>query len=109
MLLTGGTQDARWHRLPRSGERVRPAQGQGQTPRDTERQNRVFIRDSGLTRGQEGTGRDTRLRSDCGQNLCSETHLPGGIERGPDGVYGEFGDVASLERRQMYERKRLSC
>jgi hypothetical protein len=41
-------------------ERVIFAQRQGPTWRDRERQNRAFIRDSGLTRGQGGT-------PDCGQ------------------------------------------
>jgi hypothetical protein len=56
MLLAGGTQDARWHRLPRSGERVRPAQGQGLTQRDRGRQNR-FLSGVSLTRTDtEGQG-----------------------------------------------------
>jgi hypothetical protein len=56
MLLAGGTQDARRHCLAGSGERVRPAQGQAPTPRDTERQNRAFIRDPGSRGDREGQG-----------------------------------------------------
>ena len=52
MLLTGGAQDARWHRLPRSGERVRPAQGQGLIQRDRGRQNGASIGGSTLLNGQ---------------------------------------------------------
>ena len=34
---------------------------------DRERQNSAFIRDLQASKGQGGTGRDTRLWSDCGQ------------------------------------------
>jgi hypothetical protein len=69
MFLAGGTQDARRHCLAGSGERVRPAQGQGLTQRDRGRQNRASIGGSAPLNRQGGAGKDTRLRSDCGQNL----------------------------------------
>src|SRR5918994_7474844 len=52
--------DSNPHEVALTGFRVRPAQGQGQTPRDAERQNRAFIGGFGSLKG---TGKDTRLRS----------------------------------------------
>ena len=57
------------------------------TGADTEGQGEskpLFIGCFSHSDGQGETGKDTRLRSDCGQNLCSETHLPEDIERGPE-------------------------
>ena len=78
MLLAGGTQDARWHRLPRSGERVRPAQGQGQTQRDRGRQNR-FLSGVSLTRTDtEGQGETLG----CGQIAVKTWDLAAGLRAG---------------------------
>ncbi len=52
-------------------------EGQGET-------NQRLYQVLALLEGQGGTGRDTRLRSDCGKKLCSETQLPWGLERGPE-------------------------
>ena len=58
------------------GTRV-DTEGQGET-------KQRFYQLVALLEGQGGTGRDTRLRSDCGQKLCSQTQLPWGLERGPE-------------------------
>jgi hypothetical protein len=58
-----------------------------ETRADTEGQGETkqrFYRKLTLLKGHRGTGRDTRLRSDCGQNLCSETQSPWSIERVPE-------------------------
>src|SRR3712207_1281595 len=62
--------------LGRTDSNLRPSlfvvillHGHGRTRRDKERQNGASIGGSALLDGQGGTGRDTRLRSDCGQDL----------------------------------------
>jgi hypothetical protein len=52
-------------------------EGQGETkPR--------FYRESGFLKRHRGTGRDTQLRSDCGQKLCKKpSHKYSGYYQGP--------------------------
>ncbi len=50
-------------------------QGHGRTRRGRGRQNSAFIRNSVLLKRHRRTGRDTRLRSDCGQNRRSTCGL----------------------------------
>src|ERR671920_721647 len=59
-------------------------QGYGQTRRDRGRQNSAFIRNLVLLRDTEGQEETPGCGQNCGQNLCSETHLPGDIERDPE-------------------------